>query len=267
MRFTFRQYERLLALALICLACILLLVFFQDVKPVARITGAMRGSLHAAGLAISTVVEHIFYSKSELLRDNQRLREQVVALAEEASRAAILEQQNAALASLIAYQQRESIDLIPAVVVSRSHVANSEMLMLDRGASDGLEVGQAVIAGEGFLIGVIESVAPATAVVRLVTDQQSKIGVRMLNDAATIGIIEGQGGELLRIDFIPQSVDLVVDELVLTSGLDPGIPHGLILGTIADVMTDEHSPFQQAFVAPLIDLRRLSIVGVLNLAL
>ena len=266
MRLTFRRHRRFIIFTSAVVLLIFLLVIFQKTAPVGFAMNGLRGGLALAGNGIGSVIERVFSSKAKLLEENGRLHDEVERYAAEAAAAAMLADENAALASLLNYTKSSPVPPLATRVMSRTSAFGGEYILLDRGETSGIALGDPVIVGEGMFIGRIQSVSSSSSVARLVTDSQSKVGVRILNDVATIGIAEGQDGVLLKVSFVPQSVDLQINQLIMTSGLDPETPAGLVVGSVKEVQQDEHDPFQEALIEPLTDLRRLTIVGVLPMS-
>ena len=265
MRLTLRRNRRFVLFVSVSLAFVLLLVVFQKTTPVIRVMNRVRAVASSGGTAVGNLFEHIFYSKATLLADNTHLQTQVTAYAEGAGKAAALMEENAALKALFDYRERSVIKPIIARVISRTAEINGQVALIDRGELDGVAIGDAVIVGDGLFVGTVVQVRSATSIVRLLTDRESKVGVEVLGAARTIGIAEGQDGVLLRIDFIPQSIEVNLNDLIVTSGLDPEVPAGLVVGAVQEVQKDEHDPFQQAFIEPLVDVRTIHTVGILSL--
>ena len=65
------------------------------------------------------------------------------------------------------------------------------------------------------------------------------------------------------MDFIPQSVNLEIDDLVITSGLEGSIPRGLQVGKIFEINKESNELWQSAFVDPLSNLNNIFIVSVI----
>ena len=70
-------------------------------------------------------------------------------------------------------------------------------------------------------------------------------------------------GNLLKLNFIPQETVIEIDNLVVTSGLEPRIPSGLLVGIINDVHPEPNAPFLEAVIEPLVDSRLHTSVQVL----
>ncbi|MCR4311893.1 MAG: hypothetical protein NUV56_01280, partial [Candidatus Uhrbacteria bacterium] len=99
--------------------------------------------------------------------------------------------------------------------------------------------------------------------VRLSTDRASQVPSAILGKRRTIGMVEGQEGALLAMDFVPQDADVAPGNIVVTSGLDGSIPEGLVIGTISDVIIQESAPFKRAIIEPLHDPREWSTMLII----
>ncbi len=150
-----------------------------------------------------------------------------------------------------------------ARVLSRS-TSDEGLVLLNLGSQEGMRPGLAVIVEGGHLVGVVESVYADSCVVRLSTDDHSRVPAAVLGDERTIGLIEGQDGFLLRLGFVTQDQVLTPGQVVATSGLDGSLPAGLIIGVIDSVIKEERAPFQSALVRPLFDSQFYSYVYVLD---
>ena len=136
--------------------------------------------------------------------------------------------------------------------------------IIDVGSGEGAKLGAAVVSGEGIYVGKIIELGEHSATVSALTDPTHSIAVSLLNKSRTIGVATGSVGDLLQIDFIPTDEAIAENDLVVTSGLESFIPSGLLVGVVNTVQQETGSPFQQAIVEPLTDIRRLSVVLVLT---
>lgn len=174
-----------------------------------------------------------------------------------------LRSQVAELQKLFSYVQETNTPGQLARVLARS-VSDEGTILINLGAEDGLRSGMAVIVEGGHLIGVVETVNTDSSVVRLSTDDQSRIPASVYSDARTVGLIEGQDGFLLSLNFVTQDQELTPGQIVATSGLDGSLPAGLIIGVIDSVVKEERAPFQSALVRPLFDSQFYSYVYVFD---
>lgn len=181
------------------------------------------------------------------------------------TRIAILESENKALREMLSFVSAKQYHSIGAEVVGRGTDPLRESLIINRGTREGIAAGQPVIAGRGFFIGKIVRAEPDMAVVQLLYDHQSKIAAATLSDSASMGLVEGGYGVSVRMNLIPQNEIIRVGDMVVTSGLEALIPHGLPIGTIEIVEKEAYQPFQRAVIAPSVDGRRQRLVSVIIL--
>ncbi|MBU0619941.1 rod shape-determining protein MreC, partial [Patescibacteria group bacterium] len=80
----------------------------------------------------------------------------------------------------------------------------------------------------------------------------------------TMGIIEGEFGLTIKMDFIPQNKRINNEDIVITSGLEKNIPKGLVIGKITRINKNNNEVWQNAIIEPLADLDNLIIVSVLQ---
>jgi rod shape-determining protein MreC len=152
---------------------------------------------------------------------------------------------------------------VGAHVIGRNIDPLGSALLIDRGAEDGLEMNQPAIVGAGLLIGIVAEVDKNTAIVRLINDGESKVAVTLMNKDRSIGLVEGGFGISVRMNMIPQNEPLAIDDLVITSGLTPAIPRGLIVGTVEAIERESYQPFQKAIIKPSAALDKITDVSVI----
>lgn len=255
-----------LTISIVLLA--ILFIFFRRLPLVQNSVQDVRFTFARLGLWSGNLLSLLGQQEAELRDKIDELQAQLQAHTLDELAYERLEEEHQALQTLLGYGERQSLATVPARVLSRSKERSGDLLLIDRGTEDGLRVGQAVIAEEGIFVGTIIEAEAFSSQVRLATDRQSKIAIQLLGSSNdTFGIAEGSEGAFLRVAYIPQDVSVEVHDLVATSGLDSSIPAGLLVGIVTSVLTNEHDPFQGAYVEPIIDFRRLSYVGVLTISL
>lgn len=184
-------------------------------------------------------------------------------LASEGTEVAILREENALLRAEIGFLDRIQSEGLPASILTKSISHSVNRFVVDIGTDHGAELGSAVVSGEGIYLGKITEIGKRSATVSGVTDPMHSVAVSLLNESRTIGVASGSIGDLLQIDFIPTDEVIQENDLVVTSGLEALIPSGLIVGIVNTISQEVGSPFQQAIVEPLTDVRRLSSVLIL----
>lgn len=181
-----------------------------------------------------------------------------------AAKVKILEDENNALKKQLNFHDHSGLTLLTARVVGKTLDNNGNNIIIDQGADDGLILGYPVVADEGALVGKVVKVDKTTAVVRLLNDSQSKIAATLLNQERSLGVVEGGYGLSLRMVYIPRNEVILVNDTVVTSGLEGNVPRGLLIGKVTVVENEAYKPFQQAILTPAVDLSKLIVVSVVK---
>jgi len=175
-----------------------------------------------------------------------------------------LEEENAVLRKTLGYLQTQGYDSVMARVISRAPQPERSVIMIDRGAKDGLETGMAVIVGEGMYVGKISNIQQRTATVTLMTDIESRIAVARAGERRLIGLVEGQGNRTALATLIPQQEKLEPNDILITAGTEEKIPANLAVGMVNRVTGQPTDPFKSASLEPLTPLEYVEVVAVLR---
>jgi rod shape-determining protein MreC len=130
-----------------------------------------------------------------------------------------------------------------------------ERVLVDKGAGDGVYVGQAVL-DSGGVFGQVARVGQLTSEVILVSDAAHAIPVQInRNGLRTIAVGTGETNRL-KLPYLPTSADVIAGDLLVTSGLGGGFPAGYPVGTIAEVKRDPAQSLADVDVKPAAALDR-----------
>jgi rod shape-determining protein MreC len=156
-------------------------------------------------------------------------------------------------------------------VIARSPSSWYQTVQINKGSSDGVEVDQPVVNGEG-LVGKVKSVSDGNAVVTLLTDPDFGVSAVTLKsrEPGTVEAAVGTPGDL-RLELVPNAKQVHRGERIVTAGtatrpaeLPSLYPRGILIGTVKRIETGEGELDRVIHVQPLADLRRLDIVEVLT---
>lgn len=210
-----------------------------------------------------TEIETLRANNAALGADVDRLTLENVQLRE----AAFAAQQAAKLSNLA---KTLSYQTVAATVIARDPSNILSTIVLGVGTDDGVRVGHIVLSEQG-LVGRVSEVGTNYAKVLLITDPSSTLSALVEGSRAT-GIVRGQYGDALIMDWILQTEPVKVGDVVVTAGLGLGeqirslYPKGLVVGKILQLQNAEAAAYQRAIVAPAVDLRRLENVLVVKTA-
>lgn len=223
--------------------------------------GIMNGVGSRAIGVVSALQAH---GVSEAEARAERLQTQLASFVVSAARLAAMEEENALLREQAKVSLQSGFERIGAQVVSRVTEPDQSVLVIDRGRQDEVEVGQAVLAGDGVVVGKIISLTERTATVQLVTDPRSRFASTLSGESRLLGVVEGRGNGAARMTYIPASQPIKKDQIVVTAGTEEKIPPHLPIGLVNAVEGKNTDPFVSAILEPLLPLDRLRIVSVLR---
>lgn len=170
-------------------------------------------------------------------------------------------QENARLRRLLDLNESISHESIGARVIARTPSFLSNLIYIDRGSADGVQVDSAVISGDG-IIGRVILVANHQSQVQLITNPDASIGA-VLERTRTPAILRGSGDLLLDMIYVGNSESVEVGDIVLSSGLDGIYPKGYPIGKVVDSHKGK-GVFRSIKVEPRMDLIRVEEVSVLR---
>jgi rod shape-determining protein MreC len=161
-------------------------------------------------------------------------------------------------------------------VIARSPNLWSAKITIDKGSSSGIHEDMPVIASDGTsegngLIGKVDSAAPNSAVIRLITDATVGVAARTVkgNANGTIKPSPGNPRDLI-MDFVAKDQTVDDTDVVVTAGtqssrsdLGSVYPPDLPIGRVTRV-DEPGSSNQTPHVRPFVDPRRVEFVQVLT---
>lgn len=189
-----------------------------------------------------------------LLLDNARLAEQIA----QAGQQAKLDETARAL----------PYETVSAPVIARDPGGVLRSILIGGGSGAGMAIGHVVLSDQG-LVGRITDVGPNYAKVVLVTDSSSVVSALVQGSRAT-GLVRGQYGDTLVMDWVLQTEPVKEGDVVVTAGLAAGgelrslYPKGLVLGRVAEVAKARDAAYLRAILIPAVDVRRLERVLVVK---
>lgn len=224
-----------------------------------------RGLVAKVGAPLASFIQRVRSRPQDALEEERRRwQEQIVALAVDQARIQALEEENGLLRQQARVAVSSGFEGLGAQVLSRTMTPDRAAIVIDRGQRDAIELGQAVLAGDGLLIGKVSALNYRTATVELLTDPHSRIAATLSGKRRVLGVVEGRGNGAARMTYIPASQVIKQDQVIVTSGTEEKIPPHLPLGLVNAVQGKKTDPFVDAILEPLLPLDRLSFVTVLR---
>ena len=203
-----------------------------------------------------------FSSYAELEQAYYSLEDKYVKNTIDYTRLLLIQEENNNLRKQLQYTVSSAVEYVGARVIGRDIEPIGRSILINKGESSGIYPHYPVITHEGVLVGVVAQVQKHTALVRMISDNQSKIAATIINKKKSIGLVEGGFGISVHMNFIPQNEQIHIGDTVITSGLSEYIPHGLLIGFIEAVQKETYQPFQEAVINPIVPFDSIRLVSV-----
>lgn len=154
-----------------------------------------------------------------------------------------------------------------AHVMERDPVNWYHGFMVDAGVADGVTLNAAVLAVDGerlAAVGRIVEIGPRASKVLLLTDEQSSVAA-YLSSGTLEGLVQGQGGERLRLNYLDSEAVVVPGDSVFTSGASATFPPDVPIGLVSKAyQRDPFLTFQSVEVKPVLSPSRVREVMILK---
>ncbi len=225
---------------------------------VSLITPVERALVRVHDSAVNTWLNYV--DLRGVRQENRQLRAELDRISMERAQLEHDATEGRRLEALLEFKQRFPAQTVAARVIGTSGSEHSNLLYIDRGSTDGLVAGMAVVTPQG-IVGKVTEVFPYTAQVLEIRDVSSGVGV-VLEKSRLRAILKGDGGVSTQLRFVMNDEKVEVGERVLTTGGDRIFPRGMPVGSVTAV-----SPGDEVFLAiqvePAVDFHRLEEVLVI----
>lgn len=139
--------------------------------------------------------------------------------------------------------------------------------IIDKGEEDGVAVDMVVMAGAG-LAGRVMEAGPGYAKVKAIIDDTSSVSAKVLR-TSDLCIVKGDKSledyGTASIEYIPDEVNLVVGDEIVTSHLGSIYPPGILVGRVSEIIEQPHRMTKRAILEPVVDFKHLEEVLVIDM--
>ena len=196
-----------------------------------------------------------FSTLSSLQREVRELKSQQVAVAQQMQAAQLQMAENAQLRKLMGAREHLPVKSMMSEILYDARDPSTRKVVLDRGTRQGVALGLPVIDNAG-VVGQVTRVFPFTSEVTLLTDKEQAIPVQVLrNGLRSVAYGRGQSG-LLDLRFMAPNADIVVGDVLITSGMDGVYPAGLAVARVVQVESSAGGVFGRVVCQPLAGIDR-----------
>jgi len=233
--------------------------------------GVIASPFRAAGSAIAgwaADTESHFDDVEMLQEENDELRRYVAELEEQLRQAQTAMEENERLREALGLKNEyPDYELTEAAVTERSVSNWYSELTLNRGAKQGVEIGQCVTDEYGNLVGVITDAGYNWSRVTTLLDTDSAIGATVFR-TGDVAVAEGRLDLMedgcLALNYLTDPDSLIVGDQVVTSGLGGYLPGGLVIGAVREVRIDDGGVNRYAVVKTKVQPEKLVQVFIIR---
>lgn len=195
-------------------------------------------------------------SRRALLEENRQLRNQQVLLNAKLQKLALLKQENTRLRELLASASHFAEErVLIAELLSVDLDPYKQQIILNKGEIDGVYVGQPLLDANGVM-GQITHITPVSATAILISDPSHALPVQ-INRTGMRTVITGTGNaHALSLRHIPASSDIVVGDVVSSSGLGGRFPQDYPVAEITHIRRPPGQAFATVKARPFAHLDR-----------
>ncbi|MEI6835593.1 MAG: rod shape-determining protein MreC [Candidatus Falkowbacteria bacterium] len=227
----------------------------------------LAGFLYGSGSGIRKSYEASQQQK-DVFSKVSSLEQEVARLTVENAQFKEVAQDNLKLRSQLSFLSANKYKNILANVISQNLVFDikegDQDIVIDKGSKDGIKEDLGVINENGVIIGKVSEVRDNISKICLTTNSNCKFAATIQNNDRTMGITEGDLGLTIKMNYIPQSEKINLNDTVITSGLGGNIARGLVIGKVSQINNKSNEIWQDVNIEPLFDLNTLTIVTVLT---
>ncbi|MDZ7747758.1 MAG: rod shape-determining protein MreC [Halofilum sp. (in: g-proteobacteria)] len=251
----------ILRLLLLCALSISLMVWDHQAHHLATVRGFLSGAIAPLRYAVNAPAELVGWG-SERMQDRATLLQRVAALERENLRLRARQQkfetiqsENERLRALLESSAKRDERVLVAELLSVDLDPYRQQVVINQGANDGVYRGQPLIDAYGVM-GQIIHVGPITATALLISDPNHALPVQInRNGLRTIASGTGEP-DRLQLLYIPNSADVRVGDLVVTSGLGGRFPSNYPVARVVKVERRPGRPFAEVVAEPRAQLDR-----------
>jgi len=194
-------------------------------------------------------------SRTELIGENERLKEEQLMLKTKLLKFSAMEQENIRLRGLLETSFKVGEHALIAELMSVTLGNYEHIITVNKGSRFGIEIEQPVMDANG-IVGQVLRVTPFSADVILISDPSHAIPVQVnRNGVRTVAIGSGQLDKLI-LPQVTSNTDIKPGDLLVSSGLGGIFPHGYPVATVTSV-SPQDDPSGKATAKPLAQLDRI----------
>ncbi len=194
--------------------------------------------------------------RERLIQENESLRTENLVLKRKLQLNASLAAENVRLRQLLNSADTLEDRVLIAEIIGRSPDPTMHQILVNRGKEHGVYEGQALVDAKGLMGQVIE-VGTRTSKILLITDSSHALPVKINRNGEQL-VAEGIGGRTngLALPYVANTLDIVVGDMLVSSGLGQRFPIGYPVAEVVEVVKNPSRRFARVITKPMADISR-----------
>ena len=201
-------------------------------------------------------------TQQDVLEENARLRARQILLQAKLQKLLSLERENAQLREILSSSTHIADKMVVAQLLSADLDPMTQEVIIDKGSSDGVFIGQPVLDAYGVMGQVID-VGLFSSRILLITDARSAIPVQNTRNGLR-SIISGTSysNDLILLH-TPNTADVARGDYFVTSGLGGRFPFGYPVGRVVSIKKTPAQRFAAIAIQPAAHINQTRLVVLL----
>lgn len=184
-----------------------------------------------------TQYSELFNQVRDLNKENEELKAKIIGYSQ-------LQEENERLREILNLKDRlQDYDFLGANVIGKNGAYTGDYIV-DVGINDGIENGMIVVSNGG-LFGMVTSVSNNWSLVSPIINGNISISGVIQRTNGSQGIVKkyknSNNNYVLKMEYLPIDEDIVVGDIVVTSGLGGVYPADIIIGEVLSIENDKRS--------------------------
>jgi rod shape-determining protein MreC len=185
----------------------------------------------------------------KLIQENEKLKAEQLLLIVKSQKLAFLERENQELRTLLDLSKKVKDKHVAAEILAVSAHDFNQHIIIDRGKSSDIYIGQPLIDAYGVMGQVIE-VNALTSRAMLITDAKSAIPVIDIRNGMRTIAIGVNDPNILELAHVPDTADVKEGDVLVTSGIGVNLPSGYAVGVVGKIEHIIGERFAKVVVIP-----------------
>ena len=191
--------------------------------------------------------------------ENEALKRDLAAAQVAVQEQTALADRTRGLERLLDLREHLTLKTVAAEIIGAAATPDFRTLTIDKGTRDGVRADMSVIAPAG-IVGRLVVPSLRSAKIQLLIDRNAAAGAIVERTRAQ-GVVVGGGDDRLRMEYVSEVFDIVVGDVVVTSGIDGIYPKGFIIGRV-EAVERSGGAYKRITIKPAVDFSSLEEVLV-----